>query len=250
MSEGMNENYSTILKGIGKNQEAMKVIEDAILKGRSTGAMIATLKDVYVKEKGSDKGFEAYYAPLREVYVKKLTNDIRKEMINKPAPTFSLKDFDGKTVSLAELKGKVVIIDFWATWCVPCKDSFPGMQLAVTKYKDNPNVKFLFINTYETIGNYQAEAKKFIADNHYTFDVLEDEKNADGKQGKIVADYGVDGIPTKFILDGNGNIRFKTTGWNGSTEGLVDEVSLMIDIAGQAAAAPGGQKGIVIKTDE
>jgi thiol-disulfide isomerase/thioredoxin len=244
MSAAMNENYSTILKGMGKNQEAMKVIEDAILKGRSTEAMVATLKAVYVKEKGSDKGFEAYYAPFREVYVKKLANNIRKEMINEPAPAFSLKDFDGKTVSLADLKGKVVVIDFWATWCVPCKDSFPGMQLAVTKYKDNPNVKFLFIDTYETIGNYQSEAKKFIADNKYTFNVLEDEKNADGKQGKIGADYGVDGIPTKFILDGNGNIRFEKTGWNGSTEGLVDEVSIMIDMAGQAPVAPGGPKGL------
>ncbi|MDB5145323.1 MAG: resA 6 [Mucilaginibacter sp.] len=238
MSAGMNENYSTILKGLGKNQEAMKVIEDAILKGRSTEVMIATLKDVYVKEKGSDKGFDAYYAPLREVYVKKLAGDIRKEMINKPAPTFALKDFYGKTVSLADLKGKVVVIDFWATWCVPCKDSFPGMQLAVTKYKDNPNVKFLFIDTYETIGNYQAEAKKFMADNKYTFNVLEDEKNAEVKHGKTAADYGVDGIPTKFILDGSGKIRFKKTGWQGSSEGLFDEVSIMIDLAGQAAATP------------
>jgi len=69
-----------------------------------------------------------------------------------------------------------------------------------------------------------------------------DEKTAEGKHGKIVADYGVEGIPTKFIIDGNGNIRFKKIGWDGSTESLADEVATMIDLIANAATTPGKSK--------
>jgi len=244
----INENYALILKGLGRNKEAMQVIEDAIKSGKSTTPMIAALEEIYVKNNGSEKGYDAYVAPLKAIYMQKLRTDLAKEMINKPAPMFALKDLKGKTVSLADLKGKVVIVDFWATWCGPCKASFPGMQMALNKYKDNPNVKFVFIDTWEREENYLPGVKKFIADSKYTFNVLMDEKDNDGKQAKIVTAYGVEGIPTKFVLDGNGNIRFKHIGFSGGADELVDEVSIMIDMAAHPDANPVQGKVSMIKT--
>jgi len=130
-----------------------------------------------------------------------------------------------------------VIVDFWATWCGPCKASFPGMQVAVNKYKDNPNVKFLFVDCWENGDDFAVGVKKFIGDNKYTFHVLLDEKAASGKQEKALSTYNVDGIPTKFIIDKNGNIRFKFVGFMGnSPEALADDVSNMIDMAADPAA--------------
>jgi peroxiredoxin len=64
-----------------------------------------------------------------------------------------------------------------------------------------------------------------------------DEKGADGRQSKVVTQFGVNGIPTKFIIDKNGNIRFKVVGFDGSADGLVDEVTAMIDMAKEPAAS-------------
>ena len=226
----INENYANILVANGEYAEAKAVVETAIKAGKSSAPMQEDLKQAYVKLKGNDKGYDEYLASLQNAMKNKLREDLVKEMMNKPAPQFTLKDFNGTPVSLASLKGKIVIVDFWATWCGPCKASFPGMQMAVNKYKDNPNVKFLFIDTWETSDNWMEGAKKYITDNHYTFNVLEDEKGEDGRQSKVISQFDVQGIPTKFVIDQSGNIRFKHVGFSGSAQGIVDDISSMIEM--------------------
>ncbi|MBK0379074.1 redoxin domain-containing protein [Mucilaginibacter segetis] len=227
----ISEHYALILGANGQYAKAQDVIEKTIKAGKSSDVLKKELAKDYIKVKGSDKGYDTYLAGLENAAKNKQMEELAKQMINKPAPSFALKDFDGKTVSLASLKGKVVIVDFWATWCGPCKASFPGMQLAVNKYKDDPNVKFLFVDTWENGDNYMPGVKKFIADNKYTFHVLMDEKGDDGRQSKVVTQFGVTGIPTKFIIDKNGNIRFKMVGFSGTPEGIREEVSSMIEMA-------------------
>ncbi|MBV8388398.1 MAG: redoxin domain-containing protein [Mucilaginibacter sp.] len=226
----VGDNYLQIIVALGQTTKAKDFAEMMVKDGHGTESMKALLKKEYIKAKGSDNGFDGYLASLEQSFKDKTRADLAKTMINQPAPAFTLKDLDGKVVSLADLKGKIVIVDFWATWCGPCKASFPGMQLAVNKYKDDPNVKFLFVDTWENGDNYVDGVKKFIADNKYTFHVLIDEKSADGRQAKVVTAYEVSGIPTKFIIDKNGNIRFKYIGYSGSADKILDEVTDMIDM--------------------
>lgn len=244
----ITEHYALILSGAGQTDKAKQIIEKALQDGKGSTALREELKKIYVKQKGGEAGFDAYAGAFDKAAKEKAREELTKSMINETAPTFALKDFDGKEVSLASLKGKVVILDFWATWCGPCKASFPGMQLAVNKYKDNPNVKFLFIDTWESGDNYVPGVKKFIADNKYTFHVLIDEKGSDGRQSKVVSSYKVDGIPTKFVIDQTGNIRFKHVGFSGTDEGVLNEVSNMIDMLASPTAAKADIKTKAIST--
>jgi len=233
---GINETYATILAGIGKNKDAMLTIEKAMKKGKSTPSMVTTLKTAYIKLNRSEKGFDAYYKPLSSSYYRKKKADYLEQMINTPAVKFALKDFNGNIVSLTGLKGKVVVLDFWATWCGPCIASFPAMKKAVTKYKNNAGVKFLFIDVGNITPEYLAESKKFIADHKYPFQVLEDESsNLKKGFGTIIcANYGIDDIPAKLVLDRNGHIRFKETGFDGDDEKLIHDIAVMIELAGHA----------------
>lgn len=152
-------------------------------------------------------------------------------MLNQRAPDFVLKDLDGKTVSLSDFRGKTLVIDFWATWCHYCKASFPSAQSIVEKYKNDSNVKFLFIDVKERRPNYPELINKILTDNQYTFKVVIDEKGDDGIQDKMYKAFGCQGVPTKIIIDRTGVVRYKILGFDESlpADTEIENVSALID---------------------
>jgi len=225
-----NERYVMYLNLTGNKDKAYTEAEKIIKEGKATDSLKATFKTLYttLKKEGS---YETYIANLEKAAIEKEKAEWTKKMINIPAPAFSLTNLKGETVSLASLKGKIVILDYWATWCGPCVASFPGMQKAMAKYSGNPNVVFLFVNTWQTEDNREKLVTDFIAEKKYNFNVLYDTKNAkDPSKFDVVSAYKVDGIPTKFIIDADGNIRFKAVGFSGSDDGVVKEIDAMVGL--------------------
>ena len=118
-----------------------------------------------------------------------------------------------------------MIVDFWATWCGPCIASMPAMKTVLEQLKKREDVTFVFVDTWESVENKKQNAADFMKNKNYPFHVLLDETD------KVVADFKVSGIPTKFVIDKTGNIRFKSVGFGGNDDELIDEVNMMVEMA-------------------
>ena len=126
---------------------------------------------------------------------------INPNVIKTKAIDFKLKTLDGKEFSLSDLKGKKVFLNFWATWCPPCKAEMPEIEKLYQETKDSD----LVIVAVE-IGEPLSTVKSFIDSNNYSFKVLLDSNQS------VASKYNIASIPTSYFIDVQGNIISKNEG--------------------------------------
>ena len=112
------------------------------------------------------------------------------------APDFSLKSVEGKTIKLSDYKGKVVIIDFWATWCPPCRRGIPDLVSIQNEYKNKVVVIGISLDREKTI----KDVPGFIKDYQINYPVVYGDDNV------VIAYGGIQSIPTSFVVDKKGNV--------------------------------------------
>ena len=227
----LTENYAFLSSSLkGNYEEALPILANSVKEGKFEKKYVDEVKKGYAKF-NPGKDVNAYIAGLKSVFIDKIKAHVSKLMINEPAPDFYLTDVTGKKVTLADFKGKTIVLDFWATWCGPCVASFPAMQMAVNRYVNDPNVKFLFIHTWENDPNPLADATGFLKKRNYKFDLYMDPRNPTTKHSAAADAFKIKGIPAKFIIDGNGSIRFSISGFKGKSEAAAEEVVQMVEMA-------------------
>ncbi|KKB33536.1 redoxin domain-containing protein [Bacillus thermotolerans] len=130
--------------------------------------------------------------------------DLSEVQEGKPAPDFELTTLAGETVKLSDYQGKKVILNFWATWCPPCKAEMPHMQNFYEENKDK-GVEIVAVNLTD-LDNGRSEIESFVKEYGLSFDIPLDEKGTIGTQ------YQAFTIPTSYVIDSNGIITQKIIG--------------------------------------
>jgi len=133
---------------------------------------------------------------------------IASPLLNKPAPAFTLRTLDGASLSLKQFRGKPVVLNFWASWCLACKVEHPYLVQAWQTY--TPDVGFVGIVYEDSAGNARAFMREYGGG---WPDVLDPGQ-------RTALDYGVYGVPETFFIDRRGIVRYKQIG--GVTPQLLD----------------------------
>ncbi|MGH2635133.1 MAG: TlpA family protein disulfide reductase [Actinomycetota bacterium] len=122
---------------------------------------------------------------------------------NAPAPAFELPSLeDGTPIALSSLRGHVVVLNFWASWCAPCRLEAPGLRRVSRRYEDQ-GVRFLGVDYRDD----EAAARAFVDEFRLPYPSVSD------PSGSLAYDYGLIGFPTTFIIDPAGTIRYRFVGY-------------------------------------
>ncbi len=124
-----------------------------------------------------------------------------ENILGRPAADFTLPLFSGGEITLSKLKGTPVVINFWASWCPPCREEAPALEKIWRRYKDK-GVTFIGVD----IQDKEADARAYMKEFNVTY------PNGPDKDGKITIDYGVGGIPVTFFVNREGRIVSRWVG--------------------------------------
>jgi peroxiredoxin len=133
--------------------------------------------------------------------VKPFVDTATSAAIGQPAPNFLLKTLDGKSVSLADLRGRPVIVNFWASWCNPCRKEFPLLKATLAKYHLD---KLAVVGV--SFQDIDSDARHFAAQQHSNWPLAVDSTGAAAKV------YGVRAAPTTFFIDPDGKLADEVYG--------------------------------------
>jgi cytochrome c biogenesis protein CcmG, thiol:disulfide interchange protein DsbE len=124
--------------------------------------------------------------------------------VDEPAPDFELPviGHQGSTIALSSLKGQVIVLNFWASWCLPCRDEAPGLRSAWEGSRGQQSVRFLGVNELDDEAGAQAYQREFQMTYPSVFD----------PSASLAADYGLFGLPATYVIDAQGVMRYRFTG--------------------------------------
>ncbi|GGH61059.1 thiol-disulfide isomerase/thioredoxin [Filimonas zeae] len=231
----LNELHMSLLEKLNEKEAIQPLLEKSINVNAVTPVMFDKLKKIYAAKHAGMNGYDAYVTSLQSKEgQEKLKAHVKEHMANWEYQPFALENANGELVRSSEWGDKIVVVDFWATWCKPCIEAFPGMQLLIDKYAKDSSVGVYFIGTMQ-FGDYKTKSVDYVKSKGYRgFNLLHDAVNKKtGEQDVVYKSFmpyfKASGIPRKVVLK-DGVMRYTSEGYSGSPSLLADELSYVIEL--------------------
>ena len=222
-SEALYENLIELLVTLGDSAKALQVSENAIIHGKISDKITDFHREssrnlLYMNDSlynlRADSIYQKAKVIKKEIYL--------NEILDQDEFQYTLETLEGTFVDFRDLKEKVTIFNFFASWCDPCVTMFPAFQELYNLYLNNDEVEIVSVNTLEN-QNFSLESlKRFVTQNDISFPVVRDVMDIIPRQ------MGVNGLPTIAIFDKNSHVRFLVKGFS-NNEKLLDEVAGRIE---------------------
>jgi thiol-disulfide isomerase/thioredoxin len=197
-------NIGRVLKYYASRLEGAAARE-ALRRQPSLRPARSLFRRLYAEQHGSEAGLDSTLARLARGH-------LLRERIDVAAPPLRLTrlptsdSLRGDSLRAGALDGKVLVLDFWASWCGPCHEAFPHLQDVYEKYRDANDVKFLAVNT--SWNDTKARARQFIDEAGYTFPLYWD------AGGQVAGAFGVRSIPTTVLIGKGGRVQYREEGFS------------------------------------
>lgn len=202
------DNLAYLYEQTKRPKLAFDAYRKILLKMPVDSAMLQNFKRNYIAYHGKLDGYDEQLSLVLKEWEQQTLPKLQATKVNAIAPIFTnVYDMQGKLVDPVRLKNKVVVLDFWATWCVPCIEGFPYMQKVYDEYKGNPDVVFMIMNSGSK--NTLQDAISWVKQNKFTFPIYYNDR-------KLAEAFNVTTIPSTFIIDKAGIIQYKTVGFEGA----------------------------------
>jgi thiol-disulfide isomerase/thioredoxin len=209
----------------GRSEEALADYGRALEKHPEDRKAQKSARELYAKLRGSEAGFGAWLQSSEQA-AKTAAQEVTRA-VRRPLPELSLPDLSGRTWSSADLRGKAVLLNFWATWCGPCRAELPNVQRLFEKTKRRRDVAILTVSVDDNPGLVEP----FLSQEKYTFPVLV------GGAGSFLK-WAPGGIPQTYVVDPGGTIVQEQFGFGGDGERWIKAAEESLDAALAGVRSP------------
>lgn len=214
-------------------QKQIDSVKKAYLFSHAQSGYVMEMLQAYTRASLEPSEIEPFFkgvqSAIREslegqAYLKRI-EQAKATTLGTAAPDFMLKDKNGKEISLSSMKGKLILLDFWGSWCIPCRVSHPHLSKLYAMYKSKGFEIFGIANEQgrDQDENYKKWVKAMDEDKMDWVNVLNDKRKSD-KGGGVLAQYSVSVFPTKILIDKNGRIVKRLIGSGSENEAELDNL--------------------------